>query len=171
MDDRPGWGWLGGLGLGRHAWWQCNAGAMGQTAVYAAFRRIASRRRRNSMQDAWNEMIVTVSGDAERQTVWTTTALDLDAIAQRSPTRRATCFADLLVMIAAGASGLLLGVAGAAVPNTFPERHAGSFHRADAISASTAARHVPASWAVSSSVVSRAHMCDRREVRCGVLPA
>ncbi|HXU90506.1 MAG TPA: hypothetical protein VFQ62_16760, partial [Methylomirabilota bacterium] len=89
-------------------------------------------------------MIVTVSGGAARETTRATTALDLDSIAQRSLARQTACLAELLVMISACAGGLFLGVAGAAVPNTLPEGHAGSFHRADAISASTSASHVPA---------------------------
>ncbi len=47
-------------------------------------------------------------------------------------------------MISARAGGLLLGVAGAAVPDTFSERHAGSFLRGVAIAAWAAASHVPA---------------------------
>ena len=169
MDDRPGWGGLRGLGLGRHAWSGCNAGAMGQTAVLHGFRRITSHPRRNWMQDAWKQMLVTVSGGAERKAAWTATTLDLETIAQRPLAGRAARLTNLLVVAPAGAGRLFLGVASATVPDTFPERHAVSFCRAGAISASAGARHVPVS-ATRSTGRFRGRGRDRREVWCRVLP-
>lgn len=169
VDDRPRRGWLSGLGLGRHASCGCNAGAMGQTAVYIAFRGIASHPRRNSVQDARKRMIVTVSSGAGREAAWTPPALDLETIAQRPLALHAAGLTDLLVMAPAGSGRFLLGVAGAAVPDTFPERHAGSFRRARAISASASARRVPVSRARS---VARLQLGRRRqrEDACRVLP-
>jgi hypothetical protein len=169
VDDRPGRGGLSGLGLGRHAWSGCNAGATGQTVIYADFRRIASRSRRNSVQDARKRMIVTVSSGARGDAAWTATTLDLETVAQRSLAGRAAGFTNLLVVASAGAGGLLLGVAGATVPNAFSKRHADSFRRAAAIAASAAARHMPVSRACIT-----ARFCDdpraHREVRCRLLP-
>jgi hypothetical protein len=145
MDDRAGWGGLGGLGLGRHTRSRCNAGAMGQTAVYVAFSMEPSHRRRNSMQDARKRMIVTGSGRAQGEAARTAPAVDLDTIAQRSLAGRTASRANLLVMAAAGPGRFLLGVPSAPVPHTFPKRHAISFRRARAISASATARRVPAS--------------------------
>jgi hypothetical protein len=120
------------------------------------------------MQDAWKRMIVTVSGGAERKAAWTATTLDLETIAQRFLAGRAPGFTNLLVMAPAGAGRLLLGVASATVPNTFPERHAISF-RAGAISAPARARHVPVSAARTTARFGGAARAGR-EVRCRVLP-
>jgi hypothetical protein len=142
---------------------------MGQTAVYVAFREIISHRRRNSMQDAGNGMLVIMSSGAGRKTARTAATLDLDTIAQRSLAARASRLADSLMMIAAGTGRFLLGVAGATVPNAFPERHAGSFRRARAIFASAAARHVPVCAACSAEPLCGEDVA-RREVRCRILP-
>ena len=112
-------------------------------------------------------MIVTVSGGAEREAARAAATLDLDSITERVLAAGATGFSNFLVMIPARAGRLFLGVTGAAVPNTFSERHAGSFHRATAISATTGARHVP----VSREQRRIRDEAERRELRCGLLPA
>jgi hypothetical protein len=129
VDDRPcggGWGGLG-LGLGRHARVELQRGCHTARALLRRFSRIRSCARRKWMQDARKRMIVTVSGGAERRASWTASTLDLQAVAQRPLAGRTPRGADLLMVSAAGAGGFFLGVAGAAIPNTFPKRHAGSF--------------------------------------------
>ena len=114
-------------------------------------------------------MIVTVLSGAGREAAWTATTLDFQPIAQRALAARASGLTDLQVVASAGASGFLLGVASATVPNTFAERHAGSFHRAAAIAASGSARHVPVSAAFVSARLRRGDRHDT-EVRFRFFP-
>src|SRR5207247_11462955 len=56
-------------------------------------------------------------------------AIELQSIAQRPLARGAARVAQLEMVRPAGTGGLLLGVAGAAVPNTFSEGHSGPLPR------------------------------------------
>lgn len=168
VDDRPCWGGLGGLGLGRHARVKLQRECHGAAGDFCGFSHGRSRRRRNSMQGARKRMILTVSGGANRHAAWTAATLDLESIAQRTLARRAPCLADPLVVGAAGPGGFLLGVAGATIPDALAERHTLSFHGEVANSASAGASHVPA-CEVQHLAVLPTDVRDGREVRCHLL--
>ena len=169
VDDRPCWGGLGGSGLGRHARVRLQRECHGPIGDFRGFSSWRSRRRRNSMQDARNRMILTVSGGANRHAAWAAATLDLESIAQRTLARRAPCLADPLVVRAARPGGFLLGVAGAAIPNAFSERHAISFRRGSANSRVGGASDMPASPVRCIAVLTVAGRAGR-EVRCRLLP-
>jgi hypothetical protein len=169
VDDRPCWGGLGGLGLGRHARVRVQRRCHGSARDLRGFARRRSRLGRNSMQDARKRMILPVSGGADRHAAWTAATLDLQAIAQRTLARGAPRLANLLMMGAAGPGGFLLGVAGATIPNAFSERHAISFRRDGSHAASAGARHVPACQAPRVAVLPT-DAPRRREVGCRLLP-
>jgi hypothetical protein len=114
-------------------------------------------------------MILTVSGSANRRAAWTAATLDLQSVAERPLAGRASSLADSLMVGATGAGGFLLGVAGTTIPDTFSERHAVSFRRGDANSATGAARHVPAGR-VRGDATLPATGGDVREVHCQLLP-
>jgi hypothetical protein len=169
VDDRPSWGRLSGVGLGRHADVIVQRGCHGSDRGFRGFSSRRSRPRRNVVQDDRKQMIVTVSGRARGAAAGASPAFDLEAVPQRALARRAAGLANLLVMCAAGAGRLLLGVAGASVPDTLSERHAGSFHRGVANSASRVASAMPA-WRASFVATLPHRGRSGREPRCRLFP-
>ena len=174
MNDRP-WGnrlgglGLGGFGLGRHARVRVQRECHGSSHELLGFSDERSRGRRKSMQDARKRMIVTVSSSASRGAARTPPSLDLQAIAERTLAGAAAGLANLLMVCAAGPGGLLLGVTGAAVPDTLSERHAVSFRRGCANVACAGARRMPVPGARRVAGFGRAGR-TRREVRYRIFP-
>src|SRR3989442_726793 len=111
---------LGRRGLGRHTrlW--------GQRRCHAWIHEIpcATRpRRRNRVQEAWNSTDAFGSGRAHGGAAHAALAIELQSIAQGPLAPGAARVAQLEMVRPAGAGGLLLGVAGAAAPNTIFPRH------------------------------------------------
>ena len=169
VDDRPCWGRLSWVGLGRHADVIVQRGCHGSDRGFRGFSSRRSRPRRNVVQDDRKQMILTVSRRACRAAAGASAALDLEAVPQRALACRAAGLANLLVMCAAGAGRLFLGVAGAAVPDTLSERHAGSFHRGVANSAWRTASAMPASRVRSVATLPHRGRSGR-ERRCRLFP-
>jgi hypothetical protein len=130
MDDRLVRRFFGGFGLWQHTRERCNASATrALLQIDEAGARDLCRRshaRGAAMQQdggGGNRK----SGGARRATAATAPRVELSRARQRPLALLAAVVADRGVVRAAGARGGLLGVAGATVPDTFPERHRRSF--------------------------------------------
>src|SRR6267143_3570345 len=106
-----------------------NADATRRYAKFHAGPGRATPSRRNRVQEAWNSTDGFGSGRAHDGAARAALAIELQSIAQRPLAPGAAHVAQLEMVRPAGAGGLLLGVAGAAVPNTFPEGHSGPLPR------------------------------------------
>src|SRR2546423_6369354 len=89
--------------------------------------------------------------------------MELQPIAQRPLTTGAARVAQLEVMRPAGAGGLLFGVAGAAVPNTFSEGHSGPSR---AHSRGAAVQAVCPGFAIETARAWATGRRDERELPC-----
>src|SRR3989442_9670346 len=107
----------------------CNADATRRYVKFHAGPGRVTPLRRNRVQEAWNSTDAFGSGRAHDGAARAALAIELQPIAQRPLAPGAARVAQLEMVRPAGAGGFLLGVAGAAVPNTFSEGHSGPLPR------------------------------------------
>src|SRR5213594_4255023 len=113
---------LGRRGLGRHTRLWGNADATRRSTKFHAG---LGRGGATACRKPGTRLMRWGSGRAHGGAARAALAIELQSIAQRPLAPGAARVAQLEMVRPAGAGGLLLGVAGAAVPNTFSEGHSG----------------------------------------------
>src|SRR5438105_15842564 len=123
-------------------------------------------RRRNPGQEARNSTDSFRSRGAHDGAAGAALAIELEPIAQRTLTAGAARVAQLDVMCPAGARGLFLSVAGAAVPNTFAEGHPGPSRAQSRGNVGAGVQVVCPETPIETARASPAVRRDERELPC-----